>query len=250
MKLIKMFGTFLRLNIIAEMEFRSNFIIRLLSQFLYVAVQVAMIETYFRFTSSIGSWTRSDVFILAGIFRLVEGGFHILFHTNLMGLSDIVRTGELDSYLVKPINTLVLLGLSRQQWYELSTFISGIFFLIYFLPQHSLLIWLSILFWSTLGLICLSSIILIFATLSFYMNRVSAISSIWDAISKVGQFPLDIFGRALAPLMVVATIPTRIILEKSGSWDIVTQLFGTLILSYTAYQFWRYSLKHYSSASS
>ena len=250
MRLTKMFLTFLRLNIIAEMEFRSNFVIRLLSQFLFVVVQVAMIETYFRFTNSIGSWSRSEVFVLAGIFRLIEGGFHILLHTNLIGLSDIVRTGELDMYLTKPVNTLFLLSVSRQQWYELSTLISGMLFLVYFLPNQSIFIWLNIFIFSILGLICLSSIILMFATLSFYMNRVSAISSIWDAISKVSRFPLDIFGRALAPLLLIATIPSRVILGKSEFWDIPVQILGSIILFSLAYVFWQYSLKHYSSASS
>ena len=250
MRLAKVFSTFLRLNIIAEMEFRSNFVIQLIIHFLFIAVQVAMIETYFRFTNSIGSWSRQEVFVLVGIFRLVEGGFYILFHANLLGLSDTVRTGELDMYLVKPVNTLFILSVSRQRWYELSTFISGVLFLVYFLPAQSMSIWVNIFIFSILGLICLSSIILMFATLSFYMNRVSAISSIWDAISKVSRLPLDIFGRTLAPLLLIATIPSRIILGKSGVWDIPVQIFGTLILAFLAYIFWQYSLKRYSSASS
>jgi ABC-2 type transport system permease protein len=250
MKIFRLFLTFLKLNIVAEMEFRANFVIRLLSQLLFVGVQVATIEIFFRFTSSIGNWSRAEVFVLAGLFRLIEGGFHIFLHTNLMGLSDIVRTGELDMYLVKPVNTLVLLGFSRQQWYELSTFFSGILFLVYFLPESSVIIWLNIFIFSILGLICLSSIILMFATLSFYMNRVSAISSVWDAISKVSRFPLDIFGRSLAPLLLVATIPTKIVLGKSGFGDIVIQIFGSAIFFIVAYSFWHYSLKHYSSASS
>lgn len=250
MRYLKIFSTFFRMNIIAEMEFRSNFIIRIISQFLFVGVQVAMIETYFGFTNNIGGWSRPEIFVLAGIFRLIEGGFHIFLYTNLMGLSDIVRTGELDMYLTKPVNTLFLLNVSRQQWYELSTFISGILFLIYFLPQQSLALWIMIFGLSFLGLVYLSSLILMFATLAFYMNRVSAISSIMDAISKISRFPLDIFGRAAAPLLLVATVPSRVILGKSGATDVAIQVFGSAALFCVAYIFWRHSLKRYSSASS
>lgn len=250
MKYSKIFLSFIRINIVAEMEFRSNFIIRIIFYFLSVGVQVAMIETYFRFTNSIGSWSRPEVFVLAGIFRLIEGGFHIFLYTNLMGLSDIVRTGELDMYLTKPVNSLFLLSVSRQQWYELSTFVSGILFLIYFLPQQSLALWIMIFVLSFLGLVYLSSLILMFATLVFYMNRVSAISSIMDAISKISRFPLDIFGRAVAPLLLVVTVPSRIILGKTGVSDVIIQILGSVAIFTLAYMFWQYSLKRYSSASS
>jgi ABC-2 type transport system permease protein len=209
-----------------------------------------MIETYFRFTASIGGWSRAEAFVLSGMFRLVEGVFQIFLHTNLMSLSDIIRTGELDMYLTKPVNSLFLLSVSRQQWYELSTFIMGVLIVGYFLPQPSVALWFAIIGLSFLGLIYLSSLILMFSTLAFYMNRVSAISSIWEAISKVSRFPLDIFGRAAAPLLLIVTVPSRIILGKTGVFDVIIQILGSVIIFISAYFFWQHSLKRYSSASS
>ena len=240
----------MKLNISQELEYRTNFVIRLVTQFFFVVVQIVLIETYFRFTSSIGSWSRQEVFVLAGIFRIFEVIFHILFHTNILYLSEIVRHGELDLLLIRPINTLFLLSVSKQQWYELSTIISGILFLAYFLPHQSVGLWLIIILFSILGLTCLYSIMLPIATLSFYMSRMTSISSIWDTISKISRFPLDIFGRTVAPLLLIATIPSRIILGKSGVGDIVIQICSSVILFGLAYLFWQYSLKRYSSASS
>lgn len=250
MRYLKVIILFMKLNISQELEYRTNFIIRLLTQFFFVVVQIVLIETYFRFTNSIGSWSRQEVFVLAGIFRIVEGIFHILFQTNILYLSETVRHGELDLLLTRPINTLFLSSVSKQQWYELSTLISGIFFLVYFLPHQSIGLWVMVILFSILGLICLYSIMLPIATLSFYMSRMTSISSIWDTISKISRFPLDIFGRAVAPLLLISTIPSRIILGKSGWLDIVIQICSSVILFGLAYLFWRYSLKRYSSASS
>ena len=250
MRYFMVFFTFLKLNLSQEMEFRSNFAIRLLTQFFYVVVQIVLIETYFRFTNSIGSWSRPEVFVLAGIFRLIEGIFHIIFHANLLYLPEMVRLGELDLYMTRPINALFLLSVSKQQWYELSTFASGIFILLYFLPRQTGGLWLTVILFSFLGLICLYSIMLAISSLSFYLNRFTAISSIWDVISKTNRFPLDIFGRVAAPFLLVATIPSRIILGKSGIEDVMVQIAGSAILFLLAYKFWQHSLKRYSSASS
>ena len=162
----------------------------------------------------------------------------------------MVRLGELDLYMTRPINALFLLSVSKQQWYELSTFASGIFILLYFLPRQTGGLWLTVILFSFLGLICLYSIMLAISSLSFYLNRFTAISSIWDVISKTNRFPLDIFGRVAAPFLLVATIPSRIILGKSGIEDVMVQIARSAILFLLAYKFWQHSLKRYSSASS
>lgn len=250
MKYLKLFIVFFKMNWSVEFEFRKNFIIRIITQFLYVLLQVVLIEIFFRFTNNIGSWTKQEVFVLAGIFRLIEGLFHILFHRNLMYLPESVNEGELDMYLSKPVNTLFMVSTYRQLWYELSTFVSGIVMLYLYLPNNSVLLWSWIMILSLTGLVVLYSIMLFICSLSFYIPRLTAVSEIWSVISKISRYPLDIFGRVAGPLLLVATIPARIILGKSGWEDVLIQVVGSIILFFTAYKFWQYSLKRYSSASS
>ncbi len=161
-KYLKIFFSFSRQNLSVEMEYRKNFVIRMFNQLLFVLIQVALINLYFQYTNKIGSWSKMEVFALAGIFRLIEGGFHMFFHTNILSLSETVNRGELDLFLSKPINTLFIVSINKQQWYELSTFLSGIVMLAYSLSNVSVLMITEIFLVFILGLISLYSIMLFF----------------------------------------------------------------------------------------
>lgn len=238
------------------MEYRRNFVIRMFNQLLFILIQVALINLYFKYTNKIGSWSKMEVFALAGIFRLIEGGFHILFHTNILSLSETVNRGELDLFLSKPINTLFIVSINKQQWYELSTFLSGVIMLAYSIKNITPVLILEIFLVFILGIVSLYSIMLFFACFSFYTSRLTALHSIWDAVSKTSRFPLDIFQNItktiffLAPLFLVATLPSQIVLGKIGIVGWVIQITGTLVLFIAACKFWAFSLKRYSSASS
>lgn len=255
-KYFTIFFTLLKYNLIREMEFRKNFYIRLVTQIFFVILQIVIVDTFFRFTTTIGSWSKSEVFVLVGIFRLIEGAFHMFIHSNLLSLPELVNSGELDLLLSKPVHSLFLVSLQRHQLYETSTFLSGIVILLYtgLINNFS---WINVILLASLGLIALYAVMLFFASMSFFVPRLTALNSIWDVISKTARFPLDIFfgssrfGLFLAaPLILVATLPSQLVLGKLPPIYLTYQIFGTAILLFLSYSFWRFALRHYSSASS
>ena len=243
-------------NLKNELEYRKNFFIRLVTQVFFVLIQIVVVETFFRYTQAIGSWSRIEVFLLVGIFRLIEGLFHILVHSNLMYLPELVHLGELDLLLSKPVNILFYISLRKHQLYELTTLLAGI--LIIFSTQliHGFQ-WFAVIGLSILGFVSLYSVMLIFASMSFYIPRLTALSDIWDVISKTTRFPLDIFTQnsklfagLVAPLLLVATIPSQILLNKISLSGIPIQFLGSIALFLLATSFFHFALRHYSSASS
>jgi len=164
---LKVFLLQLNNNLSIEIQYRKNFVIRILSQLLFVVLQVLLIEIYFRFTNQIGSWSRPEVFLLAGVFRLVEGAFHMFFHENLLSLPETVNQGDMDGLITKPINTLFLVSTRHHQLYEISTYLSGFIIIVYALGTSNIsIIFLSFLA-SILGLIALFSIMLIISFFDF-----------------------------------------------------------------------------------
>lgn len=164
-----------------------------------------------------------------------------------------VNRGELDGLFAKPINTLFLVSLREHQWYELSTCISGLVILVYSVGSNIGLISQAIIV-SVFGLVALFSIMVMISSLSFHINRLTAIGSVWDALSKSARFPLDIFSAKLvffiAPFLLIVTLPSEIILGKVNSWYWLVQIGGSVTLFLIAYKFWQFSIKRYSSASS
>lgn len=255
-KYLQIFTNLVRYNLVREMEFRKNFYIRLLTQVLFVFLQLVIVEIFFRFTSSLGSWSKSEVFVLVGLFRLIEGAFHMFVLSNLIELPELINSGELDLILSKPTSALFLISVKRHQLYEISTFLSGIFVLMY-----SRLInnfdWIYVTSLSILGFVALYSIMLLFSSLSFFIPRLTALGSIWDVLSKTARFPLDIFagssrfGLSLAaPFILIVTLPSQIILGKLPPIYLLVQIIGIALLFSGAFKFWSFALRHYSSASS
>jgi ABC-2 type transport system permease protein len=53
------------------------------------------------------------------------------------------------------------------------------------------------------------------------------------------------------PMLLIANVPTKLIIEKlSSPWEMVLLLLMSLLLLFSSEAFWRYALKHYTSASS
>jgi len=253
---IKLFFSFLKYNLVQEMEFRQNFYIRLITQIFYVALQLIVVNTFFQYTNALGNWTKMEVFVLIGIFRLIEGAFHMFIQSNLLGLPELINRGELDLLLYKPINPLFFVSLKDHQLYEVSTFFSGFLILWYTQLIHGPN-WINVISLAFFGFIVLYNIMLFFSTLAFYIPRLSALSSIWDVLSKTSRFPLDIFTKSsravfymVIPLFLVATLPSQIVLGKISPAYFIIQLIGTAFVSAIVYRFWLFSLRHYSSASS
>ena len=255
-KYLRIFISLLKYNLIREMEFRKNFYLRLITQVFFVILQLVIVSTFFSFTDSIGSWTKNEVLVLVGIFRLIEGAFHMFIHSNLLYLPEMVNSGEMDLLLSKPVSSLFFVSIKQHQLYEFSTFISGIVILLF---THLItgLNWAFVAFVAIFGFLGLYTIMLFFASLSFFIPRMTALSSIWDVISKTARFPLDIFtgpsrfGLSLAtPLVLVVTLPSQIVLGKLSLLYLPLEVAGVLALLVFTHQFWAFSLRHYSSASS
>jgi len=255
-KYIRIFYRLIKYNLIHEMEFRQNFYIRLITQVLFVGLQLLIVSTFFNYTSNLGSWTKSQVFVLVGIFRLIEGAFHMFLHSNLLYIPELINSGEMDLLLSRPVNTQFFVSLRRHQLYEASTFLSGVVILAYSGLVHGFA-WANTALLAVLGLICLYAIMITFSSLAFFIPRLTALSSIWDVISKTARFPLDVlagssrFGLSLiAPLLLVVTLPSQIVLGKLPESFLAIQILGSVGLFSLATRFWSFALRHYSSASS
>ncbi len=260
MKYLKLFLLFIRYNLIREMEFRANFLLLMAVDILWVSFQLLLIELYFQFTDSIFGWTKPQVFVLMGLFRIVKGIIDVFFRPNINQLPIAVNRGELDYILTKPQDSMFLVSVKRHAYTEFSTIVLGAAILIYglslaaaFDPAKIALL----LFFLPFGVIMFYSLLFCFASLSLFVHRLEATYQYYDILSNLFRFPTDFLGMQirqlnliLFPLAIVATVPAKFILGKSG-WNsiLVMALISLTVLALTR-RFWNFSLKRYSSASS
>ena len=258
---LHLFLKFTENNLSREMEFRENFVFWILVQTFYVGLHLLTINIYFSFTDTIAGWTKPEVYLLVGIFRIMEGTFKMLIHPNIVKLPEFINRGDLDFALTKPVNTQFLLGARYQRLDEMATILGGVGVLVYVYSQNLIpFSWysvLSILPFSFLGLTVMYSLMMFFVTLSVFLTKMSSIWVYWEVLSKSLRLPIDVythgskvFNGILWPFIIVVTLPAQIILGKTSVYFFFLEIIGCIILLWAVNKFWNFALRHYSSASS
>lgn len=248
-------------NLTAIMEYRSDFLIALFMNIIWVIFQLWTIKIYFNFTNNIVGWSENEIFVLVGFVRVGKGIFDLFIRRNLFNFPDDVSQGTLDYNLTRPVNSLFLISTRYHILSEVSTFVSGIIIFTWALGQvHFVATPLSVLLvilLTVMGFLVYYSIHVAFATISFYVVRLSAMKDLHEVVSQAMRYPTQIFSRQnalylilLLPIYLMATFPVRIILGKDGSASLILQSVLSLAVFYLVYLFWQSSLRHYSSASS
>lgn len=260
-KYLTIFSHLIRYNIARETEFRGNFLFLALTAALWVVFYVVVIEVYFRFTDQIVGWSKHEIFVLYGLFRIIKGIFDVFLRPNVNYLPEAIEFGTLDYLLTRPVNPLFLLSVSRHKVSEVSSPLVGVFILGYALSIYGVSLppvaYLGLVVYIALGVAVFYCLILAFAILSFFLTRLTAISSIYDVISNALRFPTDALSRRSAaaellvfPLALAVTWPTKLFLGKIEVWYVGVYILLTLLLFSLVYRFWLIALKNYTSASS
>lgn len=129
----RVFQTFARNSLIREMTFRANFLIQCVSATSWTLMNIGFYIIVFQHTDAIGKstgWEQNEFFLFLGTTWLINSLVQTFFMPNAQEFSELIRTGNLDFALVKPIDTQFLISFQRVEWASLSNFVLGLVLLI------------------------------------------------------------------------------------------------------------------------
>ncbi len=251
---------FFRASIVADLEYRANFATRIITDIIWYAAQIITFEALFRVTDQIGSWNLQQTRVFLGMLFFVDAFYMIFFSENLDRMSEKVRKGELDLLLTKPVNSQFMISLQRANTAIFGNLILGIAWLIYSLmglPDFDWirLLWLLIL--CPAGLISLYAIRFSFCAIALIFTRADNIQYLWFQVYRLGMRPDSIYRPwlkymvlTIIPVAVVASVPSRALLEPPDFGLFAWVVVWSVALLYLSHRFWNFCLKFYSSASS
>ena len=88
------------------MEYKVDFVVGVLGVFLTQGLNLLFLNVIFQHIPSLEGWTFQEIAFIYG-FSLIPKGLDHLFFDNLWALGQrLVRKGEFDKYLTRPINPL------------------------------------------------------------------------------------------------------------------------------------------------
>ena len=249
-----------RASFIADLEYRVNFLTKVATDIFWYTAQVMTFEVLFRHTERIGDWNLEQTRVFLGVVFVVDGLYMIIFSENLDQFSEKVRKGDLDLLLAKPVNSQFFISLQKASTAMIGNMIIAVSWFTYSLMKYPNFEWLR-LFWLLLLIPCslaaLYSMRFFMSASAVIFARSENLQFIWYQIYRLGMRPDSIyvpwmkwFLLTALPMGVIASVPSRALLEPPDfalfAWVVV--LAGILI--YLSSRFWKFALKFYSSASS
>lgn len=249
-------------SVVREMSFKVNFILWIFVELLWFALQLTFITVIYRHTDHIGDWTKWQVVLLMGASHLIQQIFQAFFLTNATHLSELIRTGKLDFMLLLPISTRFIVSLRQ---IDLGGFINGgsaVAVIVYSLKQLGHAPGAGEIFGFLIfvlgGVFIHYSLMFLLSTISFFTVRAQGIVWGYYSLFNIARLPdaafrgfFKVFFTFAIPMILVANVPAKILLAKLRSPTEMILLISMMIVCFVLSQLgWRFSLRHYTSASS
>ena len=251
-----------RNSVVREMGFKTNFLLWIVVELLWFGLQISFIAVIYGHTERIGDWTKWQVMLLVGASHFIQQIFTALFLSNCVQLSEHVRTGRMDFFLLLPINTRFLVSFRQV---DLGAFVnagSAIAVMVYAGHQLNLAPTLvqivGFLILCFAGLLIHYSLLFLLASVSFWTVRAQGIVWGYYNLFNIARLPdaafrgfFKAFFTFAIPMMLVANVPTKVLVNKLASpFDAFLLLAMVGVFLLISEWGWRTSLRRYTSASS
>src|SRR4051794_25849585 len=122
---VRLMGSLGRYALARELSFRGNFLAKVSVEVLWLGILLAFYRTVFGRTSSIADWSEPQYLFFVGCFFTLNGLIETLFLENCNEFAELVRTGDLDFLLLKPIDEQFLISCRKVDWSTAPNVIMG-----------------------------------------------------------------------------------------------------------------------------
>ena len=249
-------------KLMAWAAYRADLLMATLGAYGYTFMTVIFINVLFQNIDSIAGWKEYEILLLLGVGQIVfylQSGF---FGTVDWRISEYIADGELDLFLLKPVNTLFNIVTYNFKVFEmLPSFMLAVSIFFYALIKGNyypsfLLLFLAGVF-TLLGAILVMLIKLDISLLSFWLTDTRDIRRIYFHVFDLFKYPLEIYPNSarfafttIIPVGLIAYFPAHLII-KGFHLTLFAYYLGSLaFFAVLAAIFWKKGLKAYSSASS
>ncbi len=243
-----------------ELEFRANFIAKILQNCVWIVFFLLIVVVIYRNTDSVAGWNRGDAFVLAATVFLL-GSMSQAFFFSLMEIPDQVRRGTLDFVVTKPIDSQFWVSLRRFNFDQVGALVSGIVMLVYGVATSghhpSVQGWLGYVLLFGSSVLLYNSFVTMLMTLGIWLVRVDNLWVLGETVQQIARYPTDIFRPEVkmiltfyVPLAFVGTVPALQLVDKADGRMVLAGIAWAIGFFVASRLYWRFAMRHYSSASS
>lgn len=251
-----------RNSLVREMGFKANFLLWILVELLWFALQLSFFSVLYSHTDRIGDWTRWEVVLLVGASHFIQQMFQAFFLVNCAEISDLIHTGKLDFMLLLPVNTRFVLSLRKV---DLGAFVNAasaagvMAFALRELgrtPSAAQVGGFATL--AAVGILIHYSLMFLLATISFWTVKAQGIVYGYYNLFNIARYPdaayqggFRRFFTFVIPMLLVSNVPVKVLAQRlTEPLDALWLLIAGVACAVVSEIGWRVSVRRYTSASS
>ncbi len=261
----RLWFSFARFALLGELAFRANFLLKMTVEVLWLCILLLFYETIFNNTRAIADWDKNQFHFFVGCYFALEGSLETLFLENCQDFSNQVRTGQLDTTLLQPLDEQFLITCRKIDWSTVPNVLMGAGVMIQALLKHGERIGVEkfavfpIVF--VCALLLAYSFLLLLTSSAVWMVRNQSLMELWWLFSSLMRYPREIFRGSwwadpigkiftfLLPVMLIVHVPASVMV-KTLDWHVIFVIAATVVMLAFSRWFFRRALLRYRSASS
>lgn len=254
-----------RFSLAREMAFRVNFLVKMFVEILWLSMLLVFYHMLFAQTPNIADWSPGEYLFFVGCYFTFQGLIEALFLENCNQFADLVRTGDLDFYLLKPIDEQFLVTFRVFDWSCVPNVIMGIGVMLYGVHELGWNVSPARVPLFILMMACGAGLaygfLLLLTSASVWFMRNQSLFEMWWLFTTLMRYPRDIFTGPTAywvgmffsvvvPIMLVTNVPARLMVKTLEPAVVAYALAATVVMLIVSRWFFRLALRRYRSASS
>lgn len=260
-KYLRLIAAFARYGLMAAMEYRFNFFLWGAIGLMWAIVFLIGGELIFGTTGTIAGWTKSEALLLVATETQFIAFMWLFVFPNLERFSTLIRKGELDFYLLKPVSSRFIVS-TREFAFDPLIRISAVFvYMAVVLKQIGWVAsWGNVLGASFLficGMAIFYNLLFALTITNFWLVNVTNLVNFSHSLLDMGRYPVQIYQGVLQKILIfilpvayIGTFPVQALLGNLSPDKYFWAIFLVVATSILSQWFWNFALKRYSSASS
>jgi ABC-2 type transport system permease protein len=259
MRLLRVLRLYQSTSVLAELEYRWNFVLALLSSFGNLAGSWFGLSLFYRSGAPFPGWSWEQSLLVLGVFTMMAGFSATILTPNLNRIVMHVQEGTLDFVLLKPLDAQFQVSLRAFSPWGLPDVLFGFGVVVYAAFHVGVTFTGALLaaFAMACALVILYALWFGIATTSIWFTKIYNATEVLRGLVDAGRYPLAAYPAVfrlvftfVVPVAFLTTVPVDALLSRVST----TALGGSFVLAVVLFAasrwFWRYALQSYTSASS
>jgi ABC-2 type transport system permease protein len=258
-------SAFARFSLATELAYRANYLVKLFVEALWLGMMLIFYLKIFDNTDTIADWDRNQYLFFIGCYFALSGLIETLFLENCTDFADLVRSVNLDLYLLRPIDEQFLITLRKVDWSTAPNVLLGasmMGYALWALGWHfevGRVLLFGVLF--LCGCAMAYSCLLMLSSTSVWIVRNQSLLELWWLFTTLMRYPRQIytgkwagpfgwFFTFVVPIRLVVNVPADTMIRVLSPGFVVWMVMAALGLLFLSRRFFRRALQSYRSASS